>query len=241
MTMLFNISKGLEDVHQKKIAHHDFHAGNILLSGTKPSDIHDNSIHISDMGLCRDVSNTDKNNIYGVIPYVAPEVLKGEPYTQAADVYSFGMIMYFVATGKQPFANRAHDEYLVLNICSGNRPEINVTEAPKCYIDLMKQCWGSNPNKRPKVDEIHKLIRSFCSYKYMRYFEDIGIEKEQFYEIKKQFKEAEEYKRSHPSLMKVSLIHKLFIHHDYLILLQKISRNMINISNNIVEIIDFTK
>ncbi|CAB5374294.1 unnamed protein product [Rhizophagus irregularis] len=97
----------------------------------------DNVIHISDMGLCEDASNTNQNNIYGVIPYIAPEVLKGESYTQAADIYSFGMIMYFVATGKQPFADRAHDEYLVLNICNGIRPEINVPIAPKYYIDLI--------------------------------------------------------------------------------------------------------
>jgi hypothetical protein len=32
------------------------------------------------------------------MPYVVPEVLRGYPYTQAADVYSFGMIKYFVAT-----------------------------------------------------------------------------------------------------------------------------------------------
>ncbi|POG57600.1 kinase-like domain-containing protein, partial [Rhizophagus irregularis DAOM 181602=DAOM 197198] len=90
----------------------------------------------------------------GVMPYVAPEVLKGKPYTRAADIYSFGMIMYFVATGKQPFVNYAHDEVLVLNICNGNRPEINVPEAPKCYIDLMKQCWDSNPNNRPIATKV---------------------------------------------------------------------------------------
>ncbi|CAB5200468.1 unnamed protein product [Rhizophagus irregularis] len=47
------------------------------------------SIHISDMGLCGEVSNKDETKIYGVMPYVAPEVLRGKPYTQAADIYSF--------------------------------------------------------------------------------------------------------------------------------------------------------
>ncbi|UZO13061.1 uncharacterized protein OCT59_004567 [Rhizophagus irregularis] len=41
------------------------------------------------MGLCGDVSNIDETNTYGVMPYVAPEVLKGKPYTQEADIYSF--------------------------------------------------------------------------------------------------------------------------------------------------------
>src|SRR5205823_2472953 len=142
------------------MVHRDFHTGNILLNEIDLM-IHNSTIHISDMGLCGDVNNIDQNNIYGVIPYVAPEVLKGEPYTQAADIYSFGMVMYFVATGKQPFANRAHDGFLVLNICNGIRPEINELEAPKCYTDLMKRCWDSNPDNRPKAIESLELIYLF--------------------------------------------------------------------------------
>ncbi|POG78605.1 kinase-like domain-containing protein, partial [Rhizophagus irregularis DAOM 181602=DAOM 197198] len=160
LVILYNISLGLKEIHQKKMVHRDFHAGNILLN-TIDSNTDDNSIYISDMGLCGDVSNIDQNNIYGVIPYVAPEVLKGQLFTQAADVYSLGMIMYFVATGKQPFADCAHDEFLVLNICNGNRPEVNMPEAPKCYIDLMKQCWNSNPDNRPKATEIFESIKLF--------------------------------------------------------------------------------
>src|SRR2546421_541117 len=110
------------------MVHRDFHTGNILF-GTS---ILDNSVYISDMGFCGKFDNVDKTRIYGVIPYVAPEVLRGKSYTQAADIYSFGMVMYFVATGKQPFANCVHDEHLVLNICNGNIPKINEPEAPEC-------------------------------------------------------------------------------------------------------------
>jgi len=65
--------------------------------------------------------------------------------TQASDIYGFGMIMYFIATGRQPFDDCAHDHHLALNMCDGNRPKINEPEAPKCYIELMKKCWNSNP------------------------------------------------------------------------------------------------
>ncbi|POG70642.1 kinase-like domain-containing protein, partial [Rhizophagus irregularis DAOM 181602=DAOM 197198] len=138
---------------------------------------------ISDMGLCGEVSNIDKTKIYGVMPFVAPEVLRGKPYSQAADVYSFGMIMYYIATGRQPFANCAHDSVLVLNICNGIRPEINEQEAPKFYIDLMKNCWDEDQDKRPSAIEIVKLVNDpYCSV----------IDEE----IKKQIEKAEEYKRT---------------------------------------------
>ncbi|POG81400.1 kinase-like domain-containing protein, partial [Rhizophagus irregularis DAOM 181602=DAOM 197198] len=141
--------------------------------------------------------------IYGVMPYVAPEVLKGKDYTEAADIYGLGMVMYFIATGKQPFFNCAHDQNLALNICNGIRPEINDLEAPKCYIDLIKRCWDSNPVNRPKATEVEELVKLFYySYKYNKSHEldfkmIMKIEKvQEHYEIEKQFKEAEEFKKS---------------------------------------------
>ena len=92
------------------MVHRDFHIGNILLAYNN----NNSRSFISDMGLCGEVGNVDATKIYGVLPYVAPEVLRGKHYTQAADIYSFGMVMYFVATGRQPFANYAHDQYLAL-------------------------------------------------------------------------------------------------------------------------------
>ena len=77
------------------------------------------------------------------------------------------MIMYFMATGKQPFANCAHDNNLAIQICNGIRPEINKQEVPECYINLMEECWNSDPNNRPNMSKIEKLIRNF--YKLIKY------------------------------------------------------------------------
>ncbi|UZO05279.1 uncharacterized protein OCT59_025637 [Rhizophagus irregularis] len=184
--VLKKIVKGFKKIHGNNKVHRDFHTGNILVSvrdsiygstGNSSSDI-----CISDMGLCGEVSNMDKTKIYGVMPFVAPEVLKGKPYTRAADVYSFAMIMYYIATGRQPFANCAHDSVLALNICNGIRPEINELEAPKFYIDLMKNCWNADPEKRPSAIEIEKLFNDFTY-----------SSKE---EIKKQVEKADEYRKT---------------------------------------------
>jgi serine/threonine protein kinase len=154
LKVLINIIEGLSEIHQRQMVHRDFHIGNILFTG-----YHDACI--SDMGLCRKIDDMDETSIYGVMPYVAPEVLEGKSYTQAADIYSFGMIMYVVATGKQPFADCAHDKALALNICNGIRPQINEKIAPECYINLMKKCWDSNLDNRPNSIEIKEIIKSF--------------------------------------------------------------------------------
>ncbi|GET57758.1 kinase-like domain-containing protein [Rhizophagus irregularis DAOM 181602=DAOM 197198] len=177
LSALLNIINGLKEIHQKSIVHRDFHTGNILFL----SNIYNfgNCISVSDMGLCGEVGNMDETKIYGVMPYVAPEVLRKKLYTQESDIYSFGMIMYFVATGRQPFYDRAHDHQLALDICKGVRPEICEPEAPRCYIDLMNKCWDLNPNNRPNVLEIlgistdiNKMFSKFeymCNYKRVKF------------------------------------------------------------------------
>ena len=77
---------------------------------------------ISDLGLCWNKTSDAEGDgiVRGVLPYVAPEVLRGHPYTRAADVYSIGMIMYELWSGNQPFKGRDYDSSLVLSICSGN-------------------------------------------------------------------------------------------------------------------------
>ncbi|CAB4422071.1 unnamed protein product [Rhizophagus irregularis] len=187
LSALLNIINGLKEIHQKSIVHRDFHTGNILFLSKKYN--FGNCILISDMGLCGEVGNLDETKIYGVMPYVAPEVLRRRTYTQESDIYSFGMIMYFIATGRQPFYNRAHDHLLALDICKGVKPEINEPEAPRCYIDLMKKCWDLNPNNRPNILEINELITSFHKL-YRR--DSFIVENE---EIVMQFKKAEEYKK----------------------------------------------
>src|SRR5688572_24355344 len=79
LKVLLDISKGLLDLHNSNLTHGDFHPGNLLFKDK-------NNLLITDLGLCKPVNvNSQSNNIYGVMPYVAPEVLKGESYTKKAD------------------------------------------------------------------------------------------------------------------------------------------------------------
>ncbi|CAI2166181.1 2310_t:CDS:2, partial [Funneliformis geosporum] len=72
------------------------------------------------LGLCKPVNYFQKskeNDIYGVLPFIAPEILRGQPYSLASDIYSFSMIMCELLVGSTPFNNEAHDFQLALSIC----------------------------------------------------------------------------------------------------------------------------
>src|SRR6266540_5551329 len=153
---LQDIISGLNTIHQQKLIHCDFHHGNILIQPY--------SLPISDLGLCKPMeyyqSTSKKNDIYGVLPFVAPEVLRGNPYTLASDIYSFSMIMWEFTSGTPPFNDRAHNFQLCLSICKGERPKI-IENTPQCYINLMKKCWEMDPLKRPNTSEVCTIIKSW--------------------------------------------------------------------------------
>ncbi|CAI2179867.1 4228_t:CDS:2 [Funneliformis geosporum] len=121
--------------------HKDFHSGNILQL--------ESSSFVSDFGFTGLADKTKSDDqIYGVLPYIAPEILNGESYTLASDIYSFGIIMAELSTGNPPFYNRKHNISLALNICNGLRPEFG-KETPEFYKELAYRCMNSNPNQRP--------------------------------------------------------------------------------------------
>jgi len=147
----------LREIHKKNYFHHDLHSGNILSYSICGSSI-------GDLGLCQQLEEKDDSNeIFGTIPYLAPEVLSKKPYTKESDIYSFGMIMWEHTTGKRPFHDRPHDQYLMLDILKGERPQIT-DDTPKFYAELMKKCWDHDPENRPTAREICDCLWGYCSY-----------------------------------------------------------------------------
>src|SRR5436305_14829833 len=153
--ILYYISNGLKNIHEERLIHQDFHSGNILgILG------YYNSYYITDLGLCKPADEKTDKNVYGVLPYVAPEVLRGKEYTQASDIYGFGIIIYEVFNGLPPYHDMAHDEFLAVKICQGLRPKFNI-EVPQLVEDIFKQCVDADPLKRPSTKDLHKKFREW--------------------------------------------------------------------------------
>jgi serine/threonine protein kinase len=161
LLFLKQITQGLKDIHRKHLVHQDFHSGNIVVDEKIKYYGGEITCHITDLGLSKPVSEKEsENTIYGLMPYMAPEVLgRGKPYTQAADIYSLGMIMYEIVAGMPPFYNELHDIGLILQICKGVRPQFpEKVKYLQILVDLIKQCWDNEPNNRPTIKKISRIV-----------------------------------------------------------------------------------
>ncbi len=155
--MLWRISAGLNVIHENNLIHGHLHGGNILVENEADSI----DAKITDTGLHGpfDVSSQE---IYGVIPFVAPEIFNGNTPSKESDIYSFGMIMWMASAGVRPYYNRPHDLQLVQEICSGLRPSA-VDGTPPVFSKLMFECLDADPSKRPTASQLIDLLEGLFS------------------------------------------------------------------------------
>ncbi|KAJ6690839.1 SERINE/THREONINE-PROTEIN KINASE TNNI3K-RELATED [Salix koriyanagi] len=163
-----DIARGINYLHECKpdpIIHCDLKPKNILL---------DNGglLKIAGFGLIR-LSNispdkaklapgtlTDHSNVY-----MAPEIYNDEIFDRSADAYSFGVILYEMLEGVQPFHPKTPEEAVKLMCLEKKRPQfkIKVRSYPPELRELIDECWHSEPVVRPTFSEIITRLDRICS------------------------------------------------------------------------------
>jgi len=144
----------LKTIHNSNYVHRDIHIENILLVKSYQK-WKTGQWLIGDFGLSQPASQPANyaNVIYGVIPYIAPEIFNRIAFSKASDVYAMGIVMWVLTTGCKPFSNIEYDLNLIYKIIEGERPEITY-DTPECFANLMKKCWDPNPKMRPSIIEV---------------------------------------------------------------------------------------
>ncbi|PKC06918.1 kinase-like protein [Rhizophagus irregularis] len=152
--MLWSISTGLSYIHKHGLVHGHLHGGNILVE----SDVNSIETMITDTGLHGPVDKQlSPKQIYGVIPFVAPEIFNGNTPTKESDIYSFGMVMWMLSAGVRPYCDRPHNKQLIQEICLGLRPSV-VDGTPPVFFSLMIQCLDVNPSNRPTASQLNECF-----------------------------------------------------------------------------------
>jgi serine/threonine protein kinase/Flp pilus assembly protein TadD len=102
------ICKALNAAHQKGIVHRDMKPQNIMIDG-------DGNVHVMDFGVAKSFEEEETSifkGITGTPPYLSPERAKGEKADQRSDIYSLGIIIFEMLTGKRPFEAETTEGYI---------------------------------------------------------------------------------------------------------------------------------
>ncbi|KAG2234216.1 hypothetical protein INT48_001935 [Thamnidium elegans] len=162
------ICSGLAYLHSKNILHRDIKAANILVEA-------DGICKISDFGLSK---KNDYDEVYdqnsrmslrGSVYWMAPEVVKNEPYSAKVDIWSLGCTVIEMLTGQRPWLS-LDQIAAIYNLGRLNTPTLP-TNISDCAKDFLSKCFIIDPTKRPTATDLldHAFLNTDKSFQFKDY------------------------------------------------------------------------
>ncbi|KAL3845361.1 hypothetical protein ACJIZ3_002764 [Penstemon smallii] len=152
LKVAIDVSKGMSYLHQNHIIHRDLKAANLLMDENEV-------VKIADFGVARvQLKSGIMTAETGTYRWMAPEVIEHKPYNNKADVFSFGVVLWELLTGKLPYANLTPLQAAVGVVQKGLRPSIPKHTHP-LIVELLERCWQQEPSLRPEFSEITDILQ----------------------------------------------------------------------------------
>ncbi|KAF5180519.1 Serine/threonine-protein kinase STY17 [Thalictrum thalictroides] len=152
LRVAIDVSKGMNYLHQNNIIHRDLKAANLLM------DEHE-VVKVADFGVARVQTQSGVMTAEtGTYRWMAPEVIEHKPYDHKADVFSFGIVLWELLTGKLPYEYLTPLQAAVGVVQKGLRPTIPKHTHSK-LVELLERCWQQDPTARPDFSEIITILQ----------------------------------------------------------------------------------
>lgn len=161
--IMLQLANGLNYLHSYGILHRDIKPDNIMLSDNSENA----TIKIMDFGLSKVLAPQERvNDGFGTLTFVAPEVLIRQPYNKQIDIWSMGIILYYMLTGCLPFDDENDNEEAIAKMIVFKEvdfPDKLFKERSKEVMNIIGQCLNKNPDKRISIDNFvkHPWIKKF--------------------------------------------------------------------------------
>ena len=150
-SIMSQIANGVKYLHKYGIVHRDLKPDNIMITQQNDFGI----IKIMDFGLSKIVSTQEKMvDGYGTLSYVAPEVLLRTPYNKEVDIWSMGVILYYMLCGHLPF--KGNKEVVIAEKIVNDDLEFDENEwevRSKKVRELITSCLKKEPEERITIDD----------------------------------------------------------------------------------------
>jgi serine/threonine-protein kinase len=139
------VLSALAQAHDSGIVHRDLKPENILLAD-------DGRIKVTDFGLARELTaDTDTGSLVGTVAYLAPEVIRRGKTETTSDIYSFGIMLYEMLTGLQPYQGEDAMQIAFKHTSEKVPSALIVNPAADAKLnDLMLSCTQSSAGNRPQ-------------------------------------------------------------------------------------------
>jgi tetratricopeptide (TPR) repeat protein/TolB-like protein/tRNA A-37 threonylcarbamoyl transferase component Bud32 len=153
LPLLEQMAEGLHCAHQAGVIHRDFKSSNVMLSASAPSASSIRTV-ITDFGLAHAVVSTGESltgslDVLGTPAYMAPEQLEGGKITPATDIYTLGIVIYEMLTGKLPFSgDSALSTALKRLSMPAPSPRLLVPELESRWESTVMRCLARAPEDR---------------------------------------------------------------------------------------------
>jgi serine/threonine protein kinase len=145
ITITKQICEGLKAAHQKNIIHLDLKPRNIMIDS-------EGKVYIMDFGVARSLGAQEavqEKKLIGTPAYISPEQAKSEEVDKRSDIYSLGIIIFEMLTGKRPFEADNLDDYVDMHIHKKPpRPSEIMPQIPPFLDDIVLRCLQKDKNKR---------------------------------------------------------------------------------------------
>jgi len=154
-----DITCGLQYLHGINILHRDLKSKNVLLT----NDQFPCQAKLCDFGLARmrQETATMTGNI-GTVHWTAPEVMNSKRYRFTADVYSLGMVLYEMASGNLPFANKIPMAVMVSVVINKERPPMDLVKRrhgdDSLLQKVIERCSEWEESQRPNIAEVVSML-----------------------------------------------------------------------------------
>ena len=137
------IAQGMEAAHDNHIIHRDIKPQNIIIS-------RDGKVKVTDFGIAKaSNSNTITSNAMGSVHYLSPEQARGGYSDEKSDIYSLGVTLYEMLSGKVPFAGDNNVSVAMLHIQGEAMPLRELEENIPLSVDrIVQKCMQKIPERR---------------------------------------------------------------------------------------------